>query len=41
MNRDELYEALDNDEELTDAERREIYFAEIQEERDREDREDY
>jgi len=29
--KESLYDALDNDEDLTDAERREIYFSEISE----------
>jgi len=41
MDRDRLYDRLDNDESLTDAERREIYYEEIQKERDEEDRFDY
>ena len=30
MDKDKLYQQLDDDEELTDQERREIYFAEIE-----------
>lgn len=40
MDRDKLYEVLDEDEDLTDAERREIYQEEIQRERDEEDQQD-
>ena len=40
MDKDKLYEALDEDEDLTDSERREIYFEEIQRERDEEDQEE-
>ena len=38
MDRDYLIRKLDEDEELTDSERREIYHEEIQRERDEEDR---
>ena len=31
LEKEKLYEAIDNDEELTDSERRESYFAEIAE----------
>ena len=37
MDKDELYKRLDEDEELTDSERREIYQAEIQADKDYED----
>ena len=30
MNKEELYEAIDNDNELTDSEKREAYFGEIE-----------
>lgn len=40
MDRDRLYAEIDKDEEMTDAEKREAYFSEIQEERDFEDWED-
>jgi hypothetical protein len=40
MDRDKLYEQIDKEEDMTDAEKREAYFAEIQNERDEEDWQD-
>ena len=38
MDRDRLIRQLDEDDELTDQEKRDIYYEEIQRERDEEDR---
>jgi hypothetical protein len=40
MDRDKLYQSLEDDDRLTDEEKREAYFEEIQRERDEEDWQD-